>query len=193
MYASAWIFVIAPIVVSFSTSEPRPITTSSPIVDALAYARLVAEDHARADLRPREDDRAGRDDRAGADLRAAAAARASPSSAARATAACRRRRPRAPSRRRRAPCRDRRSRCRTVTSRAARARATSGAARAPARPRAPSRATFSRSSVARDELEEVLALELERLVVRDLRAEDVAGARLPLAVGRRRGCHGAFS
>src|SRR6201984_1066238 len=30
MYASAWIFVIAPIVVSFSTSEPRPITTSSP-------------------------------------------------------------------------------------------------------------------------------------------------------------------
>ena len=32
MYASAWIFVIAPIVVSFSTSEPRPITTSSPTV-----------------------------------------------------------------------------------------------------------------------------------------------------------------
>jgi hypothetical protein len=30
MYASAWIFVIAPIVVSFSTSEPRPSTTSSP-------------------------------------------------------------------------------------------------------------------------------------------------------------------
>src|SRR5205823_8687090 len=30
MYASAWIFVIAPIVVSFSTSDPRPITTSSP-------------------------------------------------------------------------------------------------------------------------------------------------------------------
>src|SRR6476469_951406 len=32
MYASAWIFVSAPIVVSFSTSEPRPTTTSSPIV-----------------------------------------------------------------------------------------------------------------------------------------------------------------
>ena len=32
MYASAWIFVIAPIVVSFSTSEPRPTTTSSPSV-----------------------------------------------------------------------------------------------------------------------------------------------------------------
>ncbi len=32
MYASAWIFVIAPIVVSFSTSEPRPMTTSSPTV-----------------------------------------------------------------------------------------------------------------------------------------------------------------
>ena len=31
MYASAWIFVSAPIVVSFSTSEPLPITTSSPI------------------------------------------------------------------------------------------------------------------------------------------------------------------
>ena len=30
-YASAWIFVLAPTVVSFSTSEPRPITTSSPI------------------------------------------------------------------------------------------------------------------------------------------------------------------
>src|SRR5262245_14026454 len=32
MYASAWIFVIAPMVVSFSTSEPRPTTTSSPSV-----------------------------------------------------------------------------------------------------------------------------------------------------------------
>ncbi len=31
MYASAWIFVRAPIVVSFSTSDPRPSTTSSPI------------------------------------------------------------------------------------------------------------------------------------------------------------------
>ena len=31
MYAFAWIFVSAPIVVSFSTSEPRPTTTSSPI------------------------------------------------------------------------------------------------------------------------------------------------------------------
>ena len=30
MYASAWIFVSAPMVVSFSTSEPRPMTTSSP-------------------------------------------------------------------------------------------------------------------------------------------------------------------
>src|ERR671931_923287 len=30
MYACAWIFVRAPIDVSFSTSEPRPITTSSP-------------------------------------------------------------------------------------------------------------------------------------------------------------------
>jgi len=32
MYASAWIFVSAPIVVSFSMSEPRPRTTSSPMV-----------------------------------------------------------------------------------------------------------------------------------------------------------------
>ena len=32
MYASAWIRVIAPMVVSFSTSEPRPMTTSSPTV-----------------------------------------------------------------------------------------------------------------------------------------------------------------
>ena len=31
-YACAWIFVSAPTEVSFSTSEPRPITTSSPIV-----------------------------------------------------------------------------------------------------------------------------------------------------------------
>ena len=30
MYASAWIFVSAPTVVSFSTSAPRPMTTSSP-------------------------------------------------------------------------------------------------------------------------------------------------------------------
>ena len=68
MYASAWIFVIAPIVVSFSTSEPRPITTSSPTDDPLAHARLVAEDHARADLRAGEDHRAGGDDRPVADL-----------------------------------------------------------------------------------------------------------------------------
>ena len=32
MYASAWILVIAPIEVSFSTRDPRPTTTSSPIV-----------------------------------------------------------------------------------------------------------------------------------------------------------------
>ena len=32
MYACAWILVSAPTVVSFSTSEPRPTTTSSPIV-----------------------------------------------------------------------------------------------------------------------------------------------------------------
>src|SRR3990170_5454921 len=31
MYASAWILVMAPTVVSFSMSEPRPMTTSSPI------------------------------------------------------------------------------------------------------------------------------------------------------------------
>ena len=31
MYASAWIFVSAPMVVSFSTSTPRPTTTSSPM------------------------------------------------------------------------------------------------------------------------------------------------------------------
>ena len=52
MYASAWILVSAPIVVSFSTSEPRPMTTSSPIDDALADARLVADDDARADRVP---------------------------------------------------------------------------------------------------------------------------------------------
>src|SRR5690349_11921541 len=32
MYASAWIFVNAPTVVSFSIKEPRPTTTSSPMV-----------------------------------------------------------------------------------------------------------------------------------------------------------------
>ncbi len=32
MYASAWILDIAPIVVSFSTRQPLPTTTSSPIV-----------------------------------------------------------------------------------------------------------------------------------------------------------------
>jgi hypothetical protein len=32
MYAFAWIFVSAPIVVSFSTNAPRPTTTSSSIV-----------------------------------------------------------------------------------------------------------------------------------------------------------------
>jgi hypothetical protein len=31
MYASAWIFVSEPMVVSFSIREPRPTTTSSPI------------------------------------------------------------------------------------------------------------------------------------------------------------------
>ena len=100
----------APIVVSFSTSEPRPITTSSPIVDALAHARLVADDHARADRRARR--RRSRRSRRSSRRRSppAAAARASRSSAARASAACRRPRPRAPSRPRRAPCPGRRSR-----------------------------------------------------------------------------------
>ena len=51
MYASAWIFVSAPTVVSFSISEPRP--THDVVADrhALADAGLVAEDHARADRR----------------------------------------------------------------------------------------------------------------------------------------------
>src|SRR5215212_3661530 len=40
--------------------------------------------------------------------------------------------------------------------------------------------------VAVHQVEERLALELQRLVVRDLRTEDVAGARQPLAVARRR-------
>ena len=109
MYAPAWIFVSAPTVVSFSISEPRPSTTSSPTCDALAHAGLVAEDHARADRACRR--RRSRPSRRSCRHRAppAAAARASRSSAARASAACRRPRPRAPSRPRRAPCRDRRS------------------------------------------------------------------------------------
>ena len=57
----------APIVVSFSTREPRPTTTSSRDLDALPHARLVAEDHALADRRAGEDDRARGDDRAGPD------------------------------------------------------------------------------------------------------------------------------
>ena len=40
-------------------------------------------------------------------------------------------------------------------------------------------------ALARDEAQELLALELERLVGRDLRDRDVAGARLPLAVAVR--------
>ena len=57
----------APIVVSFSTREPRPTTTSSRDLDALPHAGLVAEDHPLADRRAGEDDRARRDDRARAD------------------------------------------------------------------------------------------------------------------------------
>src|SRR5438034_1374147 len=45
MYASAWIFVIAPIVVSFSTSEPRPITTSSPTTTLSCTHDLEAVAH----------------------------------------------------------------------------------------------------------------------------------------------------
>jgi len=65
MYASAWTFVSDPIVVSFSTSAPRPMTTSSPTVTALAHTRLVADDHARTDARSCKDDCSGGDDRSG--------------------------------------------------------------------------------------------------------------------------------
>ena len=52
--------------------------------------------------------------------------------------------------------------------------------------REPVRACGAGSASPRDEREEVLALEAQRLVVRDLRAPDVAGARHPLGVACRR-------
>ena len=109
----------------------------------------------------------------------AAAPRASRSSAARARAACRRPRARAPSRLRRAPCPDRRSRwggsrpqpLRRLSVSSSSARTTSSPSRI-SRPSQPSC----------DEPHEVPALELQRLVVREFGAEDVARPRAPLAV-----------
>src|SRR5262249_17386214 len=69
MYASAWMRVPAPTVVSFSISEPRPrmqssaISTPSPLGDAA----LVADGAVRVDRRARKGDRARRDDGAVAD------------------------------------------------------------------------------------------------------------------------------
>ena len=53
--------VRAPTVVSFSTSEPRPTTTPSPSVAALAHAGLVADDDAAPEAAAGEDDGAGQD------------------------------------------------------------------------------------------------------------------------------------
>ena len=89
---------------------------------------------------------------------------------------------------RRAPCPGRRPRSRatcTLGAHAGRAPSEScscSSARTTTARRARPRAV----ALAAHEAQEVLALEPQRLVVRDLRAEDVAGARLPLAVGRRR-------
>ena len=69
MYASAWIFVSAPTVVSFSTSDAPADDHVVADLDPLPDAGLVADDHTRAEPRPREDDRARGHDRAVAELR----------------------------------------------------------------------------------------------------------------------------
>ena len=179
-YASAWIFVQRAdrrVVLDERAAADDDVVADR---DALAHARLVAEDHARADARPGEDDRAGRDDRAVADLR---------------------RRQRLPLRRR--PRRERRlladdrvlehlhalaehrprvdDRRRVDLSRHAATPSSRSSARTT---RAPvDRDARAAVAVAAHEARNALALELQRLVVRDLRAEDVAGARAPLAVG----------
>ena len=188
-YASAWMRVPLPIVVSFSTSAPRPTTTLSRDLDALADARLVADDAGGADPRAGEDDRAGRDRPCRRRSRPAAAARASRSTSRRASAACRRPRSRARARPRRAPCPGRR-RGRGSAS----APATLSYLAAPSSDVACSaveRADDARAvlghlapvALAADQPEELLAFEPQRLGGVDLRDVDVAGARLPLAVG----------
>ena len=197
MYASAWIFVSAPIVVSFSTSEPEPMTTSSPTTPL--RTRAASPTITRSPSRAREHDRAGGDDRAGADP-SGRVARGWRSSAARATAACRRRRGRGSARlaKHGALVDD----GGVAISTPENARRFRGLSRRHAGERAlgcssvrttaiPSRATCCRSP-SPHEREEVLALEPKRLVVRDLGAVDVARPRLPLAV-RLRGLPRPFS
>ena len=192
MYASAWIFVSAPIVVSFSTSEPRPRTTSSPIstrsrtqdwsptitrapirvpaktiapVETIVPAPISAGGERLALRgRARRERRLLADDGAVEDLAALAEHRA------------------------RVDDRGRRDLRRAGRLTQARPRATPGAARARARRRARRSASRAVARPPRDEIEEVPALEPQRLVVRDLGAEDVAGARAPLAVASRTGC-----
>src|ERR671929_85356 len=56
MYACAWIFVRAPIVVSFSTSEPRPTTTSSPTTHrSRTHDHRAVARHLRPVAVPREE------------------------------------------------------------------------------------------------------------------------------------------
>src|SRR5437763_98090 len=111
--------------------------------------------------------------------RRAEAARAWRSSAARASAACRRRLPPAPSRLRRARCRGRRLR----SGGSPRSYARAGQRRLERLERAHDGETVARFLVLAgpvgDEAEEMRALEPQRLVVRDARAEDVPGARSP--------------
>ena len=172
-------------VVSFSTSEPRPITTSSPIAQrsrtqawsptitrspTVVPAKTIAPvetivpapsssggSSSRLGGRARRERRLLADDRVVADRAALAEHRARV---------------------------DDRGLGDLPLTRAPR-RATPAAARARARPRARRCAAAQRVALAGDEREEVAALEPQRLVVRDLRAVDVAGARLPLAVGAR--------
>ena len=140
-------------------------------------------------VRAGEDDRAGGDDRAVADRRRLRAARAWRSSAATASAACRRRRPRAPSRPRRGRCPRRRSRCGWIS-----AHGGDSVSRSSARTTmAPSSAIFRLSPSPRDQLEEGLALEPQRL--RRCRSSG-CGCRRSASATRRSPpscCHGPFS
>ncbi len=180
MYASAWMRVPSPTVVSFSISEPRPRMQFVAHRDALADARLVADDRVRADGRAREHDRARSRRRCCRRSPPAAAGRASPSSSRRATAACRRPRSRARARLRRAPCPGRRSR--SGGSQPLSEFVSISSARTT---RAPSVATRARSPLPAISSRKCVHSRRSGSSVAIFGNEDVARACLPLAVGLR--------
>ena len=186
MYASAWIFVSAPMVVSFSTSEPRPMTTSSPTVTrsrthawsptiTRAPRRVPAKTIAPVEtIVPSPSSAGGRSSRFAVE-RGDSVGCFPTTAPSRILHALAEQGSGIDDRARRDLCAHAGTPASDVCS--------SSSVRTTA---SPARASAWSPGAALDEPEEVAALELQRLVVRDPRAVLRARARLPLAVALRR-------